>query len=252
MGSPYASPRPGWAFPRCRVSDPEWWCGFTSRTLPVSLAPGGVSIDGQVFDPSIFPTTPRARLAVALGLVRARQRMARFVAWLRLDLVPLMVEQDLPLYMSPEHFVVRAGERRDWTRLRWIAGTLVGGRWNHLVIVAQRNGDADGLVAGILASPEWKRLPWQRDPEAGRSDVEAPEGKHWRRANGAHRWHLVGLKEHDRATAACGWAPRSKSLGRGQMRDRAGWVQGTRNLRGQPCPTCLANANKHPEEPPCP
>ena len=104
----------------------------------------------------------RRSLGIAMGHVRARARMRRFVAWLE-ESEEAGAFDDVLAHVSPEAAVHYAASKG----YQWPFYTT-GGDW------LDRWWDAFGrtaemaLVPEMLASPEWAFLPWQRDPEVRR------------------------------------------------------------------------------------
>jgi hypothetical protein len=110
----------------------------------------------------------RAR-CIGEGHVRARARMARFVAWL--EEMPACGERSEVIYetvccMSPE-LAVRLVP--SWCTVRWLSMRVEFKWWRRMCdVLSEPVAAAEAVRDAMLASPEWASLPWQRDPEVSR------------------------------------------------------------------------------------
>lgn len=163
---PWGDPRSIWPGPERSTKQPEW------RPLkPVTVwleRDGRVNHTGPL--DQAFKRSPV--IGIALGHVRARARMGRFLAWCRKQGACLDGHAFARLRRSPEHAMQDAAAAFDYeTRLSvsWVAwhGLGEGSKWSRRIDDARWSYRPAALIVAtrdFLASPEWASLPWQQEP----------------------------------------------------------------------------------------
>jgi hypothetical protein len=180
--NPYGGMRPEWAFPRSS--------GPTVKAYRSEAEKDAATLDDSVtldeFKPRVeayyrnAEALHRAR-CIGEGLVRARMRMERCAAWLWRQGACSDGMAFVRRHRSPEAAMLAsaAANGPDGDYISWVIprlgelsvalwGTLCDGR---LDTDHERERGWPSVVAvtkHILASHEWRSLPWQRDPEVSR------------------------------------------------------------------------------------
>jgi hypothetical protein len=106
---------------------------------------------------------PLRTYAIGEGLVRARQRMERALAWLREQGACADSIVFASAYRSPEAAVMALAEQGS-SYLCWLHDYVLG----DCATCPFCDEDAVRVARWLIASPEWASLPWQRDPGVDR------------------------------------------------------------------------------------